>query len=47
MPPVIAGMNSVPMTSSNCLSWFLMFDIVLMKYVDLCLNPMMKPGHAA
>ena len=25
IPPVIAGMNSVLKTSSNCLSWFLMF----------------------
>ena len=25
IPPVIAGMNSVFMASSNCLSWVLMF----------------------
>ena len=29
IPPVIAGMNSVLMASSNWLSWVLMFDIVL------------------
>ena len=38
IPPVIAGMNSVLTTSTNCLSWFLMFGIVLMKYIGLCLN---------
>ena len=32
-PPVIGGMNSVLMTLSNCLSWVLMFSIVLMKLV--------------
>ena len=31
IPPVIAGMNSVLMTSSNCLSWVLMSGIVLVK----------------
>ena len=44
--PAIAVMNSVLMTSSNCLSWFLMFGIVIMKYIGLCLNPLMKPGYA-
>ena len=44
--PVIAVMNSVLMTSSNCLSWFLMLGIVIMKYIGLCLNPLMKPGYA-
>ena len=47
IPPVIAGMNSVLMTSSNYLSWVLMFGIVLMKYIGLCLNPLMKPDYAA
>ena len=42
IPPVIAGM-----TSSNCLNWFLMFGIVLMKYIGLCLNPLMKPDYVA
>ena len=36
--PVTAGRNSILMTSSNCLSWFLMFGIVLMNYINLCLN---------
>lgn len=39
--PVIAGMNSY------CLSWFLMFGIVLMKYIGLRLNRLMKPKYAA
>ena len=47
IPTVIAGMNSVLMTSSNCLSWFLMFGIVVMKYISLYLNPLMKPEYAA
>ena len=46
IPLVIAGMSSVLMTSSNCLSWVLMFGIVLMKYIVLCLNPLMKPEYA-
>ena len=47
IPPVVAGMNSVLITSSNCLSYVLMFGIVLMKYIGLCLNPLMKPEYAA
>ena len=47
IPPVIAGMNSVLMASSNCFSWVLMFVIVLMKYIGLRLNPLMKPEYAA
>ena len=46
-PTVIAGMNLVLMTSSNCLSWFLMFGIVLKKYKGLCLNSSMKQDYAA
>ena len=41
------GMNSVLMTSSNCLSWFLMFGIFLMKYIGLCLDPLIKPEYTA
>ena len=37
----MAGMNSVFLKSSDCLSWFLMSDI------GLCLNPLMKPEYAA
>ena len=47
IPPVTAGINSVLITSSNCLSWVLMFGIVLMKYIGWCLNPLMKPEYAA
>ena len=47
IPPGIAGMNAVLMTSSNCLSWVLMFGIVRMKYIGLCLNPLIKPEYAA
>ena len=47
IPAVIAGMNSILMTSSNCLSWFLMFGIILIKYIGLCLNAIMKPEYTA
>ena len=47
IPLAFAGTNSVLMTSSNCLRWFLMLDIVPMKYIGLCLNPLMKPEYAA
>ena len=42
IPPVIAGMNSVLTTSSSCLSSLPMFGIVRIKYVGLCLRPVMK-----
>ena len=45
IPPVITGMNSVLMRLSNFLSWFLMFHIALIKYIGLCLNPLIKPEY--
>ena len=35
--PVIAGKNSVLITSPNCVSYFLLFGIILMKCIGLCL----------
>ena len=40
--PVIAGMNSVVITSSNRLRWLDMLGKVLILNVDLCLNPVTK-----
>ena len=38
---LIASMNSVLMTPTNCWSCLLMISIVLMKYIGLCLNDFM------
>ena len=40
--PVIAGLNSVRTTSSSYLTSLSMFGVVRMRYVGLCLKPVMK-----
>ena len=47
IPLVITSINSVLMTSSNFLSWYLMFGIIVMKYIGLYLNPLTKPEDTA
>ena len=47
MPPDIAGINLVLTISSSCFSWLLMFGIVRIKFVGLCLNPVIKHEYAA
>ena len=45
--PDISVINSVLTISSSCFSWLLMCGIVLIKYVGLCLYPVIKHKYVA